>query len=354
MFVAANKGSYVAQAGMSNHLQDAFEIVSAFSPNPGKIQQSGMKAKSAKYIADVQNEAKKNYYKTVGQSTVGGIEQLASADKYTRDQKKFAGGLATLGAFAYAGGKYLRNKDNTIPEPVARPMIDNSELIEGTDDFRSKLDEARKNLEELTGKPVPKVGDYLDGGSSTKPVDGGGSTGTSGDVPSGTDKPTVSSFKPFDDLDSQAFGIIQKYEGGEWGFDAVNQGGTKDGTKIPEGFYSGSFSNMKQHGGKKLTDLSLQEIIDLQSNDGSLSNAEWVNQGKLHAVGGYQFIGNTFKEEVQKSGLDLSTKFTPDIQKGLAKQLAVSRGGIKDTTWIGLKKMTPEERAVIDQWNSRL
>ena len=343
MFVAANKGSYVAQAGMSNHLQDAFEIVSAFSPNPGKIQQSGMKAKTAKYIADVENKAKKNYYKTVGQETVGGINDLASAEKYATDQKKFAGKLATLGALSYAGGKYLRNKNNPIPEPVARPMIDNSELLEATDALGEKIDAAYKEVGDATGKPVPTVSDFLNGGS-----------GTSGDVPAATDKPTVSSFEPFDDLDNQAFGIIQKYESGEWGFDAVNQGGTKGGTEIPEGFFSGSFSNMKQHGGKKLADLSLQEIMDLQSDDGSLSNADWADQGKLHAVGGYQFIGNTFKDQVKKSGLDLSTKFTPDIQKGLAKQLAVSTGGIKDTTWIGLTKMTPEERAVIDQWNSRL
>ena len=53
-------------------------------------------------------------------------------------------------------------------------------------------------------------------------------------------------------------------------------------------------------------------------------------------------------------GLDPSTKFTPQVQSAMAKSHATRLGGIRDSTWIGLKKMTPAERAIINQWNARL
>ena len=85
-----------------------------------------------------------------------------------------------------------------------------------------------------------------------------------------------------------------------------------------------------------------------------MSDAEWVSSGKLHAAGGYQFIGSTLKDEVTKMGLDLNSKFTPQLQAEIAKSHATRLGGISPSTWIGLKNMTPTEKAIIAQWNSRL
>ena len=41
---------------------------------------------------------------------------------------------------------------------------------------------------------------------------------------------------------------------------------------------------MKQHGGKQLTDMTVGEIMELQSETG-ISNDEWIASDKLHAVG---------------------------------------------------------------------
>ena len=139
-------------------------------------------------------------------------------------------------------------------------------------------------------------------------------------------------------------------ESGEWGYDAVNQGGTAGGTDIPQGFFSGAFSSMPQHGGRKLTDLSIQEIFDLQNDPGKnvISDAEWVKQGKLHAVGRYQFIGNTLKDEVTKMGLDLNTKFTPEVQDQIFFSHAKRIGNI--SPWIG--PMQKYDQAKRDYLNS--
>ena len=113
---------------------------------------------------------------------------------------------------------------------------------------------------------------------------------------------------------------------------------------------------MKQHGGRKLTDLSLDEIMELQRDPGGsvMSNQQWADAGKLHAVGAYQFIGPTLKEEVTAMGIDTSQKFTPQLQAQIAKSHAKRVGGLTSSTWRGLVNMTPAEKAIIDQWNARL
>ena len=71
---------------------------------------------------------------------------------------------------------------------------------------------------------------------------------------------------------------------------------------------------MSQHGGQKLTELTVGEIMELQSDDGSLTNDQWEQQGKLHAVGRYQFIGPTLAEVVNKMGISKDALFSPELQ----------------------------------------
>ena len=40
--------------------------------------------------------------------------------------------------------------------------------------------------------------------------------------------------------------------------------------------------------------MTVGEIMALQESVPGMSNAEWYRQGRLHAVGRYQFIGDTF------------------------------------------------------------
>ncbi len=126
------------------------------------------------------------------------------------------------------------------------------------------------------------------------------------------------------------------------GYDAVNQIGTKGGHGV-EG-YAGPFSGMSQHGGKKLTSLTVKEVMALQSGwAGPMSNAEWISKGKLHAVGRYQFIGPTLASLVSQGHAKPGDKFNESTQNKLAvaliKQVGTSPSALKGT-WIGLTHET--------------
>tara|TARA_B100001094_G_C18137679_1_gene776055 strand:+ start:700 stop:1734 length:1035 start_codon:yes stop_codon:yes gene_type:complete len=121
-------------------------------------------------------------------------------------------------------------------------------------------------------------------------------------------------------------------ESGTYGYEAFNQGGEKGGTAIPAGFKSGNYKNTF---GSSLTDKSIGEIMELQRDPGSkvMSDADWVSSGKLHAVGRYQFIGNTLRDEVTRMGLPLDTKFTPKVQDQIFLSHAKRVGNI--SPWVG-------------------
>lgn len=128
------------------------------------------------------------------------------------------------------------------------------------------------------------------------------------------------------------------------GYDAVNQVGTNEGHGV-EG-YSGPFSGMSQHGGKKLTSLTVKQVMDLQSGwAGPMSNEEWISKGKLHAVGRYQFIGPTLASLVSQGHAKPGDKFNESTQNKLAvaliKQIGTTPSRLKGT-WIGLQKETDE------------
>jgi len=107
------------------------------------------------------------------------------------------------------------------------------------------------------------------------------------------------------------------------------------------------FRKMKQHGGRALTDLTIKEIMALQAERSGMSNQEWIRQGRLHAVGRYQFIGKTLPGVVARSGIPTSAKFTPEVQDQLAIQY-LKEAGI--SAWIGPRdKASREERAIIEQ-----
>ena len=143
----------------------------------------------------------------------------------------------------------------------------------------------------------------------------------------------------------KALQVLAKYESGAAGYDAVNQYGTKGGRGV-EGF-SGDIKKMPQHKGRSLTDFTLGEIKALQYDDKSMSKQEWISAGKLHAVGAYQFIGNTLPGVASRAGIPDTAKFTPAVQDLMALQLMKERG---ISPWIGPSdKATASERAIIEQ-----
>tara|TARA_B100002019_G_scaffold285305_1_gene294092 strand:+ start:469 stop:3243 length:2775 start_codon:yes stop_codon:yes gene_type:complete len=146
--------------------------------------------------------------------------------------------------------------------------------------------------------------------------------------------------------------LIGKYESdSSGGYDAVNQIGTSGGHGVKG--YAGPFSKMKQHGGKKLTSLTVAEVMQLQSGwDGGMSDEEWIKKGKLHAVGRYQIIGPTLSSLVNKGIVSKSDKFDEATQNKLGIALVKGRGNdpaALQQEWIGLQKASTQDIAAAIQ-----
>ena len=150
------------------------------------------------------------------------------------------------------------------------------------------------------------------------------------------------------EVQQKALQVLAKYESGAAGYDAVNQIGTKGGRGV-EGF-SGDIKKMSQHGGKSLTDFTIGEIKALQYDDKTMTNQQWIDAGKLHAVGAYQFIGNTLPGVAERAGIPDSAKFSPAVQDLMALQLMKERG---ISPWVGPSdKATAAEREIVEQARS--
>lgn len=132
-------------------------------------------------------------------------------------------------------------------------------------------------------------------------------------------------------LQKQALDVIGKYESDPvGGYNAMNEGGTNGGRTVVG--YSG---HSKGRLGKNLTDMTVGEIIQLQQ------------QGRLHAAGRYQFIGNTLPGVVRDAKVDLSAKFDQSTQDLLGLTLMRQRG---IQPWIGpADKATAAERRIVEQ-----
>ena len=151
----------------------------------------------------------------------------------------------------------------------------------------------------------------------------------------------VSTNKNLKDYERTALNVIGKYESDSvGGYNAVNQIGVAGGRGVMG--FSGDY---KKLGGKNLTSMTLGEIMSLQARRPGMSNAEWIRQGRLHAVGRYQFIGPTLAAEVKRLGLSPDTKFTPAVQDTIALS-HMRRNGI--TPWVGPSDYaTAAERAAV-------
>ena len=149
-------------------------------------------------------------------------------------------------------------------------------------------------------------------------------------------------------VQKKALQVLAKYESGAAGYDAVNQIGTKGGRGVMG--FSGDIKQMPQYKGRSLTDFTIAEIKDLQYDDGKMSNQQWIDAGKLHAVGAYQFVGNTLPGVAQRAGIPDSAKFSPAVQDLMALQLIKERG---ISPWVGPSdKATAAERAIVEQARS--
>ena len=139
-------------------------------------------------------------------------------------------------------------------------------------------------------------------------------------------------------------------EGG--GYEAFNQKGVKEGQDT-EGF-TGTYGNHPANKGKKLTNLTIQEILDIQESGydtkkypwTKAGDKKWFASGGIHAAGRYQMTKDFIKDALSYSGIDPNTKFTPEIQDQLAIAYILGmkkRNQKLGKVWIGLGKEGNEQ-----------
>ena len=96
--------------------------------------------------------------------------------------------------------------------------------------------------------------------------------------------------------------------------------------------------------------MTIGEIKKLQNDDGYGDTKKewqrWYDDGGLHAVGAYQFVGNTLPEAAQLAGFSDDALFTPETQDAIAIALLNKYGPSK---WTSVKT-DPE---LLKLWKSK-
>lgn len=257
-------------------------------------------------------------------------------------------GDETLGAVSAIGNLFK----SLVSDAASFDFLDESSQVKNSfGDLMSHIDELKQGFSDVLNmatqpfENVPPLGtDQLEVERQQLEQQAQGTTAAQPTTPS--EATTLSG--GMSNIQKQALNILSKYESASaGGYNAVNQIGVSGGRGVLPGSFSGDFRNMKQHKGRALTDMTIAEIMALQAEVPGMSNQEWINQGRLHAVGRYQFIGSTLPGVVKRAGIPLSAKFTPEVQDLLALQY-LKEAGIG--AWVGPSdNATAQERAIIDQ-----
>ena len=304
----------------------AFIAARESSPDYGKLAQEAANIRSAEKIAAIKAQAKVAKTGIEVKADLRATEILTDAKADAKKNVRKAGLLAAAGRSGGIGLMKLGEK------PLERR--DSSSMS----DLLTKQEQAARTKAQEIKDGIPSLSTDTDS-NNTGDQQGSNNPGKA------LEPTNVSTFNPnITELDRQKLDIIGKYESDPvGGYNAINQIGIAGGRGVLG--YSGDISKMTQHGGKSLTDFTVGEIMNLQADPGSsMSNDQWIKSGKLHAVGRYQFIGPTFRSEVQRQGIDLNAKFTPQLQDQLALGYLNHVGSA--SPWVG-----PMDKATKDELN---
>nr|BDD47534.1 hypothetical protein 106 [Pelagibacteraceae bacterium] len=341
--MAANVNNYIA-AGRAA-VQDAVGIQNALADNKPKYDQiakasiqkearnrANIAANNAR-TADAVMDAKRDV--AIEQMEADTAKDIRGINKQARMTGMLAGGAALLGI----GAMQLNKKEEEDPTFAAleAQMKKINERISSTKADINRLSALGETLD-------PDNIDYKDTNTSD------GKTDSSKTKPSSDNTNTNTKSVGGSTLTGAAKTVadaIAKYESGDWGYEAFNQGGAAGGTKVVG--KSGSYLDTY---GTPLTGMTLQQIFDKQNTkQKGMSFQEHLDSGGLHAVGRYQFIGSTLQDEVKRMGLDPSTtKFTPEIQDAIFKSHIKRVGNI--SPWVGpMQNYSQSER---EKFNSMI
>ena len=313
--VGKSNGANYAAAGkaVANSAANVFDVQRKTGPDYAGLSMQAMKSAAQEKIAGLKAEqaVTQTGLKVVGDvaTAKNKIEGLTKSADIKRDSRK-AGALGAIGKMVGAG--YLASRDNT--KGRERPKGDLQGLYDSWQTKHNGIKDRHKSESDALGDYKPgtfEAPDSTVGGGSGK-VTGGT---TSGSSLSGNQKIVADA--------------IAKYESGDWGYEAFNQGGAAGGTKVLG--KSGSYKNTY---GSSLTDMTLGQIYHKQNTkQRGLSMDEHISSGGLHAVGRYQFIGSTLQDEARRMGLSDDTKFTPQVQDQIWLSHIKRVGNI--SPWVG-------------------
>tara|TARA_E500000305_G_scaffold47729_1_gene37281 strand:- start:11498 stop:15163 length:3666 start_codon:yes stop_codon:yes gene_type:complete len=129
------------------------------------------------------------------------------------------------------------------------------------------------------------------------------------------------------------------------GYEAFNQGGADEGKEVLG--FSGTYGDHPANKGKKLTEMTIQEILDIQDSGYNTDlypftdegTKKWHDSGGIHAAGRYQFTRVGLREAMKRAGINPTEKFTPEIQDKLAITLLLELGPDQWTSMKGNKEL---------------
>lgn len=153
--------------------------------------------------------------------------------------------------------------------------------------------------------------------------------------------------RPITGIHRKALDIIAKYESissdvSGSGYNAMNQGG-----EGMYGIYGSGSSESPTLLGKKLTDMTVSEVMDRQRKNKSYGGPNKVG---IFAAGRYQFIPSTLKSIVDAGVIKVTDKFDAATQDKAALYL-IKKNGIRDWAWNAesLARFTSEEQKIVQK-----
>jgi len=129
------------------------------------------------------------------------------------------------------------------------------------------------------------------------------------------------------------------------GYEAFNQGGEDNGTTVLG--FSGTYGDHPANTGKKLTEMTIGEILAIQDSGYDTKTypftkegwEKWYASGGIHAAGRYQFTREGLREALKRSGLKETDLFNEENQDALAMVLLLEIGPSQWTSMVGNEKL---------------
>lgn len=307
---------------VANEAVGTFAVQRKSGPDYGKIAETGMRARSAEKRAGMEAGAQVakagiNAYTEVNKVKIK--EDTKAEVRGIGKKMRKAGAIGAIGGLVGAG--FLATRDNEKGRERPDGTAAMKEVYDNYKNTRDGLiDQRESNRTNYVGSEYTPS--ESSSSSSSNSGNNSSSGGTAGKVAPGTGSALSGNQKIVADA-------IARYESGDWGYEAFNQGGTASGTKVV-----GKSGSHKDTFGRSLTDMTLGEIFHRQNTkQRGLSMQQHLDEGGLHAVGRYQFIGSTLQDEVNRMGLSHDTKFTPDVQDKIFISHIKRVGNI--SPWVG-------------------